>query len=82
MRRTYSCNLVADAVQVDLRFDAYFREYFQVPMPEKLKHLRSQKVVYARQDDRELDVTHPRLRIIDNHPSSHELYSPPLQSQP
>ena len=33
-QKMYSCNLFADAVKVDLQFNAYFREHFWVSMPE------------------------------------------------
>ena len=33
-QKMYSCNLFADTVKVDLRFNAYFREHFWVSMLE------------------------------------------------
>jgi hypothetical protein len=68
-------DVLTDAGQVDLRFDAYFGEYFWVINARKLKHLCSQKCFYAARDDR---FSHSRLRT-DN-PPSHELYFFPPSS--
>jgi hypothetical protein len=53
VRRRCVHDLLADAVQVDLRFNADFGECFWVTDARKLKHLRS-KVFYSPQDDRAL----------------------------
>ena len=52
MRTRYVHDVLADAGQVDIRFEAYFGEYSWVTNVRKLKHLRSQKWFFAAQDDR------------------------------
>jgi hypothetical protein len=56
----HSCNLLTDAVQVDLRFNAYFGDYLWVPMPEdsSISVVKSGLCAAGRQG-----FNHPKLRI-------------------